>query len=143
MIIKRWIGACWVIGLAAARLAGCAADDEVEEVHIAPIEHACSLLEQLDTARLVGFETERFMPREEHNELQNVRITQCDHYAEDMSRHFSVVVRQDFSQRKWILVGNSWRSCIRASGSLPVMAWSGGGSMVWERLQPGTVRPIS
>lgn len=100
MIIKRWVGACCMIGLAVAQLAGCTADDEIEQVYIAPIEHACALLEQLDTARLVGFETERVMPREEHNELQNVRITQCDHYAEDMSPHFSVVVRQDFSQRK-------------------------------------------
>lgn len=40
------------------------------------------------------------MPSEERNDAHKVRISQCDHYAEDMSQRFSLIVRQDFSNRK-------------------------------------------
>jgi hypothetical protein len=73
---------------------------ETEDVNVEPLPHACVLLEQVDTKAIVGFESERIQRTEEKNDQYNVQITQCDHYGEDMSQRFSLVIRQDFSNRK-------------------------------------------
>lgn len=73
---------------------------ETEDVHVEPLSHACEILEQVDTEALVGFASARVQPEEERNDEFDVRISQCDHYGDDMTQRFSFVVRQDFSNRK-------------------------------------------
>lgn len=80
-------------------ITGCTRE-ATEDVHVERLEHACALLEKVDTEELVGFASARMQPNEEGNEQYDVRISQCDHYGEDMAQRFSLVVRQDFSNRK-------------------------------------------
>ena len=75
-------------------------DGETEDVQVGKLPHACELLERVNAAALVGIETDRMQRSEENNPEYDVRISQCDHYGADMSQRFSLVVRQDFSNRK-------------------------------------------
>ncbi len=95
MIDRRLFGVLFI----ALSLTACTGG-ETEEVHVDKLAHACDLLERVDTATLAGFETARMQRSEEDNAEFNVRISQCDHYGADMSQRFSLVVRQDFSNRK-------------------------------------------
>lgn len=82
-----------------ALTAGCT-EVETEDIVVEPLAHACELLERVDAQQLAGFESERIQPSEERNDQYQVRISQCDHYGQDVSQRFSLVVRQDFSNRK-------------------------------------------
>lgn len=73
---------------------------ETEDVEVVRLPHACELLSTVDHEQLVGIETDREQRTEESNDQFNVEITQCDHFGEDMSQRFSLVVRQEFSDRK-------------------------------------------
>lgn len=95
MIGRRFIG----VVITAWVLTGCTRE-ETDDVHVERLEHACTLLEKVDTEKLVGFASDRVQPNEEGNDEYDVRISQCDHYGEDMTQRFSLVVRQDFSNRK-------------------------------------------
>lgn len=95
MTDRRLLGAVLTLFLLISCTGG-----ETEDIVVEPLPHACELLERVDTAALVGFKSERIQPTEERNEEYEVHISQCDHYGEDMSQRFSLVIRQDFSNRK-------------------------------------------
>lgn len=73
---------------------------ETEDVQVEQLPHACVLLEAVDAEKLVGIESVRTQPSEDTNEEHKVRISQCDHYGENMAQRFSLVIRQDFSNTK-------------------------------------------
>ena len=86
--------------LSVLMLIGGCTEGETEDIQIEPLAHACEILKRVDASTLAGFESERVQPSEEHNDQYQVRISQCDHYGNDVSQRFSLVVRQDFSNRK-------------------------------------------
>lgn len=88
----------FVIALTVTLLVGCK-PDATADLQVEPLDHACAILERVNTADIVSFVSVRIAPTEERN-LDEVRISKCDHYAKDMSRHFRLVVRQDFSNRR-------------------------------------------
>ncbi len=89
-----------LFGVIMALLLAACTGGETEDVQVHDLPHACDLLDRLDTAAVMGFATERLQRTEENNEEYDVKISQCDHYGSDMSQRFSLVVRQDFSNRK-------------------------------------------